>query len=294
MLSFSRGDNLVELSHVGHTSSETFAYNEIGLQAWQRRPRVMYAVPAHVLEKYMPLASKTFQNLSSHNTADESATTSNIHVIGDIGMGFALDESRIPRMSVEAAALHQLVQSEKHSSHEISVPKWMIDLEQTWTHQMSLFMFDSQTGWRGCFAEHRLWSSLILHMKIDIPNLKTPYAKPTVRGWFSAEVLNDFQECVSPELAEIVATKIAEMGYDGAPDLVLYHQGTIRFVEVKSANDKLRPHQLRMMQELSKIPNVICQICCPKTALKRFASVTLSDEVDDDETVFSTPRKKIR
>lgn len=281
MLSIYRGDNVIELLDVGHTSVETFAYDQIGLQAWQRRHRVMYTVPGHILKTYMKLASKTFQMLSLHNADDGSSSPSNIHVIGDIGMGFALDESRIPRMSVEAAALYQLIKT-PNPNHVISVPHWISDLEQSWTHNTSLFMLDSQTGWRGCFAEHRLWSSLILHMSSNKPDLKTPYAKPCVRSWFPVHVLDDFQECVGSELAFRVAMKIAEMGFDGAPDLVLYHKSTIWFVEVKSATDKLKPHQLRMMQELSQISNVTCQICCPKIALKRFASVMLSNEDSDD------------
>tara|TARA_Y100000748_G_scaffold296528_1_gene289458 strand:+ start:990 stop:1232 length:243 start_codon:yes stop_codon:yes gene_type:complete len=78
--------------------------------------------------------------------------------------------------------------------------------------------------------------------------------------------------------------KVAEMGFDGALDLVLYHNDTIWFVEVKSATDKLKPHQLRMMQELSKFQNVTCQICCPKSALKRFASVILSNDDSSNES----------
>jgi hypothetical protein len=272
-----RGENPIELVDIGHTSSETFAYDEVGLQAWQRRTRVMHTVPDNILNIYMPLASKTFQRLCLHKV-NESSSTPNIHVIGDVGMGFALDESRIPCMSVEAAALYQLVQT---PNRHTPVPNWLKELEQTWTHQMSLFMFDSQTGWRGCFAEHRLWSSLLL--QINSSEIKTPYAKPNVRAWFPVQVLNDFKECVGSDLALKIATKIAELGFDGAPDLILYHENRIWCVEVKSANDKLKPHQLRMMQELSKFPNVTCQICCPKSALKRFASVMLSNN-DSDES----------
>lgn len=281
MLSVYRGENVIELVDVGHTSGETFAYDEIGLQSWHRRPRVMYTVPDHVLKMYIPLASKTFQKLSKHNIDTSSSTTSSsIHVIGEIGMGFALDESRMPRMSVEAAALYQLVQSPSTDDQPpVSAPIWIQDLEQSWTHQMSLFMFNSQTGWRGCFAEHRLWSSLLL----ENTDIKTPYAKPTIRSWFPIQILNDFRDCVGEDLALEVASKVAEMGFDGAPDLVLYCHDIIWFVEVKSATDKLKPHQLRMMQELSKIRKVTCQICCPKSALKRLAASALLPNEDSDD-----------
>jgi len=279
-----RGDNTIELLEVGHTSSQTFPYDEIGLQSWHKRPRVLYRIPDHILQVYVPLASTTFQKLSLHNK-HESSATSNIHVMGEIGMGFALDESKIPCMSVEAAALYQLVQTK---NEPIQTPHWVEPLKQSWSSQMSLFMIDVQTGWRGCFAEHRMWSSLIIHMKSEHttanPAIKTPHALPSVRAWYSTHILNDFQQCVGADLAWNVAMKIAEMGFDGAPDLVLYHHNppTIWFVEVKSATDKLKPHQLQMMQALSKLPNVTCQICCPKTALKRFASVMLDNENDTE------------
>lgn len=280
---FFRGtENVIELVAVGRTSPQTFPYDEVGL-VWHRRPRVMYEVPNHILARYIPLSSATFQTICLHKMQHTSASNSAIHVMGEIGMGFALDEYRYPRMSVEAAALYQLVQT---PSSPTQVPNSFFELEKNWTSQMSLFMFDTTTGWRGCFAEHRLWSSLILQKNKQATDLKTPYASPTIRSWFPPEILNDFEDCVGSELAWDVAMTVSELGYDGAPDLVLYHNNppSIWFVEVKSATDRLKEHQIKMLEALSRIPSVKCQICCPKNALKRFArSFHTSEDSNDSE-----------
>lgn len=283
-----RGDSVIELKITGRTSSETFPYDEIGLQAWHKRSRAVYPVPDDVLQQYLPLASATFQRLCVQQHVQHggggSSTGSSVTVIGDIGMGFVLDDMRQPKMSVEAAALHQLVQT----GPEKYVPKadWLCRLQQTWYHHMSLFMFDTRTGWRGCFAEHRLWSSLLYHTnehRERDPNVKTPYAVPTIRGWFPKEILTDFEECVGTALARKIAATVARMGFDGAPDLVLYNsEPMVWFVEVKSATDTLKDKQVQMMQALSEIEHVKCQICCPQSALKRFASVMLSRDDDSD------------
>ena len=58
--------------------------------------------------------------------------------------------------------------------------------------------------------------------------------------------------CVGKELSSQVAATVAEHGYDGAPDLVLYRRepATLWFVEVKSATDSLRENQVKMMKQL--------------------------------------------
>ena len=106
-----------------------------------------------------------------------------------------------------------------------------------------------------------------------------------MRAWFPNEILGDLKTCVG-DLAMQIACKIKELGFDGAPDLVLYNDNppNIIFVEVKSATDTLKPHQLKMMQALSKLPNVSCKICCPKSALKRFASVKMVVHESDSDS----------
>ena len=203
-------------------------------------------------------------------------------------MGFALDEFRRPCMSVEAAALFQLVQQEKNET-TFPVPAWLTKLKTNWTQHMSFFIFNNKNGWRGCFAEHRLWSSLIMinknNEKGDL-NLKTPYAIPTIRSWFHIDVLNDFIQCVGNETASKIANVVAEMGYDGSPDLVLYNETSpiIWFVEVKSATDRLKENQIKMMQKLSELSNVVCQICCPRSAVKRFSKVSFSNNSESDSS----------
>ena len=75
-----------------------------------------------------------------------------IVTIGDLGLGLSLDESRQPVVSVETAALYELVQT---PGAKEDVPEWLAQLQSEWTSGMCTFMFNTQTGWRGCFAEHR-------------------------------------------------------------------------------------------------------------------------------------------
>lgn len=274
-------EDVIELKSKGQTSQETFPYHEVGLQNWHKRPRVVYPIPVDILNSYLPLASATFHRLNKYQPDQPSTEKKvNLFVLGDVGLGFVLNDAREPKMSVEAAALYELIQTSGSPSNNASLVE---SLRSKWYHQMSLFMMNVQTGWRGCFAEHRLWSSIIVNAK-DTTKLKTPYSIPQVRGWFASEILQDFEYCVGSELMWTVTRKIAEMGFDGAPDLVLYRAdpATIWFVEVKSATDQLRETQTKMMQALSKIPNVQCHICCPKNALKRFASAMRNTDHGSD------------
>lgn len=281
-----RGKGLIELVASGCTSNETFPYHEVGLRNWHKRPRVTYAVPDDILQCYLPLVSETFKRLCVQPTA-QGKDTIKVHVMGDVGMGFALNEFHKPCMSVEAAALYQIIQDCDEKLEKVeeqqSIPTWLQKLKNDWHHPMSLFMFNESSGWRGCFAEYRLWSALLYrnHQKAQ---LKTPYAVPIIRSWFPPEVLHDFEQSVGLEFAMMVANTVARMHYDGAPDIVLYRADypKICFVEVKSASDTLKEDQIKMMQALSEIPNVECQICCPKQAMKRFASVAFSGDSDSD------------
>jgi hypothetical protein len=275
------------------------------LQNWHKRPRVTYDVPDDILQSYFPLGSMPFKKLCAEKVNESTVSQCNVHVIGDIGMGFALNVFRKPCMSVEAVALYQIIQNcdqeikvetkavetkavetkavETKVAEITSIPDWLIKLKTAWHHPMSLFMLNERNGWRGCFAEHRLWSA-VLYRNREKAQLKTPYAVPIIRSWFSPEVLNDFEQSVGVKFAMTVAHTIARMNYDGAPDLVLYHAAyqKIYFVEVKSATDTLKENQIKMMQALSDIPNVDCKICCPKQAIKKFASVTFSSHSDSE------------
>ena len=56
--------------------------------------------------------------------------------------------------------------------------------------------------------------------------------------------LEDLKACIGAETVMQVAATVADLGFDGAPDLVLYRPGTLWFVEVKSATDNLREAQV--------------------------------------------------
>ena len=122
---------------------------------------------------------------------------------------------------------------------EPSAPEW--DLS-SWAHGQCLVLCNPSTGWRGVFAEHRLWSSILLRAGGAI---KTPYPPPVVRGWFPTHVLDDVSLCLGEAKILALARRVAALGFDGAPDLVLYRPGKLAFVEVKSAthHQKSRVHR---------------------------------------------------
>jgi len=265
-------NDVITLRAIGHSSGETFPYHEVG-RAWQKRTRVVFPVPSVIRNTYLPLTSLTFRTMFRE---EATPTTSDVISIGDLGLGLVIDDSRQLGMSVEAAALFQLIDT---SGTAHSIPDWLRFAQTAWCHQNAVFMFNPNTGWRGCFAEHRLWSAVLLQHDARI---KTPYSKPVVRGWFPPHVLNDLYDCIGVEFAVQIAKVIAGLGFDGAPDLALYRKQPLAvwFVEVKSATDALRGNQIKMLQELSKIPDVRCQICCPASALKRFSSQSFEAEPD--------------
>ena len=254
------------------------------MQAWHRRPRAVYAVPEKILKQYLPLSSSTFVRLCNarvEGQRDDRNEQEQELILGDLGLGLVLDVSRHPCYSVEAAALHQLV-TDQATAVPVPISDALLNLRNTWRSGHSLFM-TTASGWRGCFAEHRLWSALILFMGLD-KTLKTPYSIPEVRGWFSSEVLRDMRECLGDDMITETIQTITELGFDGAPDLCMYHPNPprLRFIEVKSETDRLRDTQTKMLQRLQTLPNVSCEICCPRSALKRFHGVLRPEDSDTE------------
>lgn len=270
--------DVIQLGGYGHSSAENLPYHEIDPKAWQRRVRVVYPVPLCIRNSYIHLSSQTFRRfIGKQDNTDEDIISDNIIPIGDVGLNFVLDDSKKLGISIEAHALLQLVNTE---GKQTVTPNWLFRLRKEWVHGMSLFVFNSQTGWRGCFAEYKLWVAILMSENVKV---KTPYSTPVIRSWFSLHVINDLYECLGKEHIMNIAETISHLGFDGAPDLLLYKKNPplLWFVEVKSATDCLRSNQLNMMQHLSKHENTTCQICCPSSALKRFATVSLYEEDSD-------------
>lgn len=278
------GDTIA-LNSVGTTSEETYPYHEVASQ-WHRRPRVMFPCPRIILDTYLPLASATFHKFRVR-TADPTRTEGNdkkIHVLGDNGLNFALNDNRQPSISIEATALFELVQLIPNCP-SVDTPRWLEKLQDTWPHSMCLLMFNPENGIRGVFAEHRFWAALLLHKYKDKQGLKTPYSVPQIRSWCPTEILDDFTACVGDELAMQVAHTVADQNFDGAPDLFVYgpQAPVIWFVEVKSMSDTLKPNQLAMLQALSSLDKVTCQICCPESARSKFAKYELDTRDTDSD-----------
>ena len=259
-------DSTIELLSHGHTATETLSYDAMDMRGWYQRTRAVHDAPPSILAAYVPLASTIFAKQCQHVASGDT----NILAMGDVGLGLALDERRNPTISTEATALVQLISTPGEPQ---ATPHALKCLHATWTSGQCLFLFNPATGWRGTFAEHRLWSALLLS---DGQSIKTPYCKPVVRAWHPLPILEDLKACLG-ETVEKVASKIAEIGFDGAPDLVLYRPDALWFVEVKSATDRLRENQVEMIRQLSRIPSVKCSICCPASARKRMAEAMMED-----------------
>ena len=149
-------------------------YHEVERRILRERPRVLYPASSVIKETYIPLAAKcqyTAMQRISKEQRGESATTlqsapRTLTAIGDRGLYFATDWKGL-YVSVEAAALQHflemLLPAQQPSRNE--APPWLGDAVRTWHQDTSLFMFNTATGWRGCFAEKWLWLSLELQLQ---------------------------------------------------------------------------------------------------------------------------------
>lgn len=269
-------DGIIDLRAPGRTATTTLPYDVMDAKGWHRRTRIVYPAPQCIVDTYRPLASRVFAiQCRGGNGGKESP----IVAVGDVGLAFALDENRTPVVSVETAALLQLVQTEGGAE---MAPKWVDEMRDTWASGQCLTLFHEQTGWRGAYSEHRLWSSILVREQTVV---KTPYPTPTVRGWFPKTVIDDLVACVGEETIEQVAQTMAEMNFDGASDLVLWRNDHLWFVEVKSETDHLRQSQVEMLSRLKRIGKVTCSICCPSAARKRMAATmeAFTESSDEEE-----------
>ena len=248
----------IELRAKGWTATETLPYDALDVHAWHRRARAAYAAPPSVVRAYLPLAARPF---ATQCPAPE-AEAEGVLALGDLGLGLALDERRTAVVSVEAAALYELVQA---PGERAALPAPLAALQATWAAGACLLMACEATGWRGLFAEHRVWTALL-------GGGKTPYPLPAIRGWYPPAVLADLRACVGEARLARLARLVARHGFDGAPDLLLYAPGRLRLVEVKSATDRVTDAQRAMLAALARHADV--RICCPSSARKRMPTVT--------------------
>ena len=190
-------------------------------------------------------------------------------------------------ISIESAALWQLVRT-THGLEDAPPPSALVRLQKGWSHGTCFFALSAGTGWRGVFAEHRPWTAILeLYDPARVKN--TACCKPTIRSWFPAAIVEDMVACAGLDLLMRVAHTVAELGFDGAPDLMLYRRSppSIWLVEVKSSSDSVRDNQRRMIKRLSAIPGVSCSICCPQNAVKRMASAMAHVAHDGEESASS-------
>lgn len=273
--SFRGTSDVIELKTSFRSTSETFPYSAVDLRSWHRRHRVVCDAPCSVVSRYVNESSAYFLQLFS--TDNETYTCEDdVFMAGDLGLGFALDDKRKPVISIEAAVLLQLVRT--HTSQGEQTPLKLHTLQDNWCANMCFFVSCSETGWRGCFSEHRLWMALT-----PIANRTRSYPAPVVRGWFSPSILEDIVDCIGKDVVGSILNILEKLGHDGLPDLVLYRRfpPMLWFVEVKSERDNLTNAQIAMMNRLSTVPGVCCQVCVPPSGRNRIQRL-LNTATDSD------------
>ncbi|MDC0525416.1 VRR-NUC domain-containing protein [bacterium] len=247
----------------------TLPYDAILPSAWLQRPRRCVRAPDYLVASYRDSCSRVVRNKLPAVTD----TAGTVRMQGFLGLGLSLGPNYDPVISVEAASILQLVRS---SPGEASAPNPFPSRKLA--HEC-FHAYDETTGWRGCFAEGKLWSALLLHSGEDVDTLKTPYAPAIVRGWYSPELLDDLLSI--PRALEVAYT-VRDAGFDGAPDLAFWHPTqSLRLVEVKSSTDHVKPTQAKMMS-LLKTHDIDVSLCCTPSAAKRLAPIASGDTTDED------------
>ena len=169
-------------------------------------------------------------------------------ISGSVGLNLAFDPRNGFTLSVEAASLMALLKDKKVGTVAVALAR-----TSSW-HDGSCFVA-AFGGWRGAIAEYRFWSALFYHLtpgeEFQRPNIEAHL--PLVRGWYSPELLDDFVRCVGDSLVRKLLATVAENQYSGAPDLVLWSDGEIELVEIKSSTDRLKPEQDRTLRQLSRL-----------------------------------------
>jgi hypothetical protein len=291
------GVKMTALATEGRAVDKTLPYDAATVKEWHRQPRRMHAAPPPLLYAYGPIAALPFRELVDDESVKlairaDYRRAPPVFAAGDVGLGLALDATlpHPPLVSVEAAALYQLVQEADGGGSEgdaAGCAALARALHAEWVHGMCAVMTCEATGWRGCFAEHRIWSALLRRHDADAA-LRTPHAHSVVRGWYPPVVLDDLEACVGRVTALDVARRVADLDFNGAPDLLLYRRGRLRFVEVKSASDRFKSEQLAMMRNLLAVPGATYEICAPRRHLARLegevaAGLVRLDDTTDDE-----------
>ena len=266
---------------------ERVEFNEVDARSTKRDKRILYPVPVSVIGAYLAESSGPFRRRLDPILLGSSRTPTSGQVLcaGDAGLVLCTCVSmrspppphgRTMLMSVEAAALYQLVSPKRlveagdasrpyHSGGEERQDDWQGDpqmlpdaiarykaLSRSWSAGMNLVMACPNSGWRGCYAEKRLWLAVSLRMGHS-ELVKTDYALSSVRSWFPAEVLDDLIACASHKTLLRLAKIVSDHKFEGAPDLVLWRPGSLRIVEVKSQLDDLKDAQVTMLTALARV-----------------------------------------
>jgi hypothetical protein len=265
----------------GSVCHERVEFNEVDARSTKRDKRILYPVPVSVIGAYLAESSGPFRRRLDPMLLGSSRTPTSGQVLcaGDAGLVLCTcvaPPMRCMLMSVEAAALYQLVSPKRlvesgdasrpyHSVGEEWQDDWQGDpqmlpdaiarfkaLSRSWSAGMNLVMACPNSGWRGCYAEKRLWLAVSLRMG-QSELVQTDYALSSVRSWFPTEVLDDLIACASRETLQRLAKIVCDHKFEGAPDLVLWRPGSLRIVEVKSQLDDIKDAQVTMLTALGRV-----------------------------------------
>lgn len=228
----------------------------------QNRDKRVYDCPTELMQQYLPYMAGDVLNryrAMSPGSPGLDAGVPNIVVFGRVGLELVLDDRDEFRIGVETAALWQLL---CNLPSDVVSPPALVEARRRWDDGMCAYAFSTETGWRGTISESRLW--LALSVEFGRETKHTKYTVPQIRAWYHPEVLRDILESVGPKVLLQILKKMESLKFQGCPDLVLYNKDHIRFVEVKSATDKLTHEQSTMLKSLAEIAHVTSYICAPR------------------------------
>ena len=165
-------------------------------------------------------------------------------MFGTILLQLSHDAKKGLTVSVEAASLIKLLMSKETVA---DAPEW------SFSSRDGMCFAAAFNGWRGAIAEFRLWVALWWHLEPALPRPEVEATGPMIRAWYDVEVLNDFVKCMGMARVLELMSIVADNGYLGSPDLVLWKMGAVEFAEIKSSTDALRPEQDRCLRHLARL-----------------------------------------
>lgn len=177
--------------------------------------------------------------------ADAVAENLPVRITGDYGCNLIWTGKEV-RVNVEVATLDYILRTrEGTATSNTDFAEWYKNM--SWNSQQCVVGYNNVTGWRGVYAENRLWKSLANYTGDTI----TDPVPSVIRSWYPQKVLQDIIKSVGLAKIKQILAIMKTHSWKGCPDLVLWNQNGVIFVEVKSSTDCMRPDQEALMENLT-------------------------------------------